>query len=625
MKGKAAASLVSCHVGVEAGRVWGVIRFLVQLWRFVRPYRRRLVLGAVSGVAYGLMTAVFMSAVNFVPSVVFAAPGENPLADELKKLPAWVGRALDRWVPLFEAPVPRKPMWIAISLLPLAAMLRAVLGHANVYLMNWVGIHAVTDLRTRLFSHFQHLSLDFSNRSRTGELISRIAHDCTALLTVISDSFGVIIRDPVTILSLLTWLVWKYPRLTGVSLLVFPLCAIPIVIFMRKIRKSTRTTRELNGALTQTMTEAFTSQRVVKAYNLEDKLVGEFRTTAKSIARQMMRGIQAKDGSGQVVEVFGAVAISLVFAYVAGGGEPGMNLPDFIAFFGSIVLIYPGFKALTRLHGQLEQGRAASEHVFRLLEQEATVRDPAHPMPMQARGGDIEFDRVTFGYESEPVLVDFNLRIRAGEFVALVGGSGSGKTTITSLLLRFYDPRSGVVRIGGRDLREVLQRDLRGQIAVVTQEVLLFNDTIRNNIRLGRPDATDDEVERAARHAHAHGFIHSRPEGYDTMVGDKGALLSGGQKQRLAIARALLKDAPVLVLDEATSALDTESERAVQVALEALMKGRTTLCIAHRLSTVQNADRIIVMEQGRIVEEGRHAELVARGGYYARLHAMQNG
>ncbi len=602
-----------------------MIRFLFQLWKYVRPYRTRLVLGAVSGVGYGLVTAVFMSVVNFVPSVVFAEVGDNPLAEKLDKLPGWVAKAFDRWVPLFEAPVPRKPLWIAISLLPLVALFRALLGHANVYLMNWVGIHAVTDLRTRLFGHLQHLSMDFANRSRTGELISRISNDCNALLTVISESFGVIIRDPITIIALLTWLVVLYPRLTGVSLLVFPLCAIPIVIFMRKIRKSTRTTRELNGTLTQTMTEAFTSQRVVKAYNLEDKLVGEFGGTAKSIARQMMRGIQAKDASGQVVEVFGAVAIALVFGYVAQGGEPGMSLPDFIAFFGSIVLIYPGFKALTRLHGQLEQGRAASEHVFALLEQESSVQDPAQPKSLDARGADIEFDGVTFGYEREPVLTDFNLRIRAGEFVALVGGSGSGKTTITSLLLRFYDPGTGAVRIGGRDVREVTQRELRSQMAVVTQEVLLFNDTIRNNIRLGRPGATDAEVEDAARHAHAHGFITARPDGYDTLVGDKGALLSGGQKQRLAIARALLRDAPVLVLDEATSALDTESERAVQAALEELTKGRTTLCIAHRLSTVQNADRIIVMDQGRIVEEGRHGELVARGGYYARLAALQNG
>jgi ABC-type multidrug transport system fused ATPase/permease subunit len=263
------------------------------------------------------------------------------------------------------------------------------------------------------------------------------------------------------------------------------------------------------------------------------------------------------------------------------------------------------------------------ERVDELLGTRPDISDPPNPRPVVASGAAVEFDHITFSYGDRPAVQDVHLRIQPGHLVALVGASGSGKTTLTSLLLRFYDPQQGAVRIGGVDLREVRTRDLRDQIAVVTQETILFNDTIRANIRLGRPGATDDEVEAAAIAAQAHGFILEKPGGYDFAIGERGASLSGGQRQRLAIARALLRNAPILILDEATSALDSESERAVQVALETLMQGRTTLCIAHRLSTIQHADLIVVMDQGRIVEQGQHEALLAANGTYARLHALQ--
>jgi subfamily B ATP-binding cassette protein MsbA len=275
------------------------------------------------------------------------------------------------------------------------------------------------------------------------------------------------------------------------------------------------------------------------------------------------------------------------------------------------------------LHNQFVQARAASDRVFELLATKNSVPEPARPKPLQAANADIEFENVDFAYGEKPVLRDIRLTVKAGQLVALVGASGSGKTTLANLLLRFYDPTRGAVRIGGVDLREVATPDLRNQIAVVTQETILFNDTVRRNIELGRPGARNEEIIEAARHAYAYEFITQKPEGFDTVIGERGVALSGGQRQRLAIARAVLKNAPILVLDEATSALDTESERAVQAALDELMKGRTTICIAHRLSTILHADVIVVLDQGRIVETGRHAELIQRGGVYQRLYELQ--
>jgi len=286
-------------------------------------------------------------------------------------------------------------------------------------------------------------------------------------------------------------------------------------------------------------------------------------------------------------------------------------------------MIYPPIKALIRLHNQLHQARAASERVFELLAAKNSVPEPAEPKMLHASNADIVFENLDFNYGEKPVLRNINLAVKAGRLVALVGASGSGKTTLANLLLRFYDPVRGAVKIGGVDLRDVSTRDLRNQIALVTQETILFNDSIRRNIELGRPGATHEEIMSAARHAHASDFITEKPEGYDSRIGERGVNVSGGQRQRIAIARAILKDAPILVLDEATSALDTESERAVQTALDELMKGRTTICIAHRLSTILHADVIVVLDEGRIVETGTHAELIQRGGIYRKLYELQ--
>jgi subfamily B ATP-binding cassette protein MsbA len=312
----------------------------------------------------------------------------------------------------------------------------------------------------------------------------------------------------------------------------------------------------------------------------------------------------------------------LVLIYATASPTPP-KVGDFVGFITAIVVMYQPIKSLTRLHNQLTQARAASERVFEMLETKTEIVEPANPIPLNARGADIQFENIEFAYGDKPVLCGVNLTVKAGQMVALVGSSGSGKTTMTNLLLRFYDPQKGAVKIGGLDIRTVSTIDLRRQIALVTQDTILFHDTIRRNIAIGRPEATAAEVEAAARAANAHEFIMQKPEGYEAIVGEKGINVSGGQRQRIAIARAIVKDAPILILDEATSALDSEIERQVQAELEKLMQGRTTLCIAHRLSTIQKANLIVVMQEGRIVETGTHAELLERGGVYRRLHELQ--
>jgi subfamily B ATP-binding cassette protein MsbA len=367
--------------------------------------------------------------------------------------------------------------------------------------------------------------------------------------------------------------------------------------------------------------ETFTGYRVVKAYNLENRMVDEFRKTSSLTISFFMRMLRSIELPGPLIEFLGALGVTAFFIYLTFHGDktPG----DLLAFVGSIFLMYAPIKNLIRLNTQIEQANAASEFIFQLLDARSNVAEPVQSKPLSAVAAPIHFDNVSFTYGEKKALENIQLTLAPGKVVALVGSSGSGKTTLANLLLRFFDPQQGAVRINGMDIREASTSDLRRQIAVVTQEVMLFNDTIRNNILVGRPGATDEEIVAAARAANAHDFIMEKPGGYDALIGERGVALSGGQRQRLAIARAILKDAPILVLDEATSALDTESERVVQAALDRLMQDRTTLVIAHRLSTIQNADLIVALEQGHIVETGTHAELGHSGGVYQRLYELQ--
>jgi subfamily B ATP-binding cassette protein MsbA len=605
--------------------------FLRQLWGFVRPYRGRFFLGLLCGVFYGLVNGLLLGAVKVVVQLVFES--ETNLHQQLESAPRWIhplSHRLAALVPELHAPAADDTVrWLlVIGVIPAIMLLRNTLQYLSIYLTNWSAMHAIADIRTKLFSHLQNLSLGFFNRASTGDLIARITNDTQVLNGIIGSSFASMVKDPVTILCLLGYQLATQPALTLISIVVFPMCIVPIIIYGRKVRKSARAVQEYNAELTNLMHESFTGNRVIKAYNLEDTVSAQFRATTRKYVGQMMRVVRANEIPSQLMEFFGAVGVALVFLYIQHSMQflPKDQQPqesDFLTFVLTIVMIYPPIKSLTRLHNQLHQARAASERVFQLLALKNSVPEPAAPKMLHADKADIVFENLDFNYGEKPVLRSINLTVKAGQLVALVGASGSGKTTLANLLLRFYDPVHGVVKIGGVDLRDVSTRDLRNQIAVVAQENILFNDTIRRNIELGRLGATNEQIIAAAKHAYACDFITQKPEGFDAVIGEKGVSLSGGQRQRLAIARAVLKNAPILVLDEALSALDSESERIVQNALDELMKGRTTICIAHRLSTIFHADMIVVLDQGRIVETGRHAELIQHGGIYQKLYELQ--
>ena len=603
-----------------------MIMFLRKVWSLAKPYRVRLFLGVLTGIISGLLAPLMIATVMFVYGAIFPQmDARGTVQLPIRKLPAFAQQWFFDVRGALESSLHTHPAAIVglITAIPLIVFLRGLSGYLNVYLLLWTASRTIADLRTKLFAHLLNLSAGFYAENSTGQLISRVMNDTQSLQAILSNATSVIVRDPITLIGTLGFLFWQQPKLSLMAIAVLPACVVPMAIYNRRVRRAASEVQKQSAELTQIMAESFTGHRIVKAYNLESTVARQFYDTARKSVGNYMRIVRAIEIQGPLIEFFGACGVALLLAYLIYWSSSHPNPAAFVQLVFSIVTIYAPLKNLARLQNQTVQARAASERAFELLATQSTVPEPAQPKMLNAAGAEIQFDHVHFSYGEKIALHDIHLQIKPGQLVALVGASGSGKTTLANLLLRFYDPQRGAIRIGGVDLREISTRDLRNQIAVVTQESILFNDTIRRNIELGRPGATGAEIEAAARHAHAWDFIMQKPEGFDAVIGEKGVTLSGGQRQRIAIARAVLKSAPILILDEATSALDTESERAVQTALDELMKTRTTLCIAHRLSTILHAEMIVVLEQGRIVETGRHEELVEHGGVYQKLYELQ--
>ncbi len=516
-----------------------------------------------------------------------------------------------------------------LMLLPPAVVglyaIKGVCSYGQAYLMQYVGQSIVTQLRIELYTHLQRLSMNFFDQVPTGELMSRITNDVNQIQGAVSSVVTGLLRDAFTILGLVGVIIYRDPFLAVFALGVFPLCMIPLVKFGRRLRRISTRSQETMADVSVILHETITGMPVVKGFCREEHEISRFREHAFKLFRLRMKDVSTRALSSPVMEFLGGLGIAGIMFYggwqvIHGHSTPG----TFFSFLTALIMLYEPVKRLSGLNNEIQNGLAAAERVYQILDTPAEVTDAPDAVELPPVSQGIEYRDVHFAYRpGEEVLKGINLKVPVGQVLAIVGPSGAGKTTLVSLLPRFYDVTAGQILIDGLDIRKVTLKSLRSQIGIVTQHVILFNDTVRANIAYGKPDATDEEIRRAAEAAYALEFIERLPKGFDTVIGESGVLLSGGERQRISIARAILADRPILILDEATSSLDTESELYVQKALENLMRGRTTFVIAHRLSTIQRADRIVVMDDGRIVEEGSHEQLLARGGLYSRLYQMQ--
>jgi len=505
-------------------------------------------------------------------------------------------------------------------------LFKGVFEFAQSYLMNGVGQRVIRDIRNALYRHMQSLSLSFYMRHPTGVLMSRVTNDVGLMQGAVTEAVTGLIKDVFSALFLVGVIVYRDWKLAVIALVAFPLAFYPIARFGRKLRRTSIRAQEVIGGLTSHLQETISGAKLVKSFGAEEYEVERFATRNANLFRLSMKVAKVQAMTSPLSEMFAGVGAAAVIFYGGYSVVKGQSTPgNFFSFMTALFMLYEPVKSLSRINNVIQQGIAAATRVFEVLDTLPDVGEKKGAPGLAQIERGIEFDHVDFRYsgEGEYILKDIAFQVSLGTLVAVVGSSGAGKTTLVDLLPRFYDPQNGAIRIDGTDIRDVSLSSLRSRIGIVGQHTILFNDTVRNNIAYGTADATMEKVEEAARRANAHGFITRLPEGYDTVVGEQGMKLSGGERQRVAIARALLKDAPILILDEATSALDSESESVVQEALEHLMRGRTTFVIAHRLSTVRNADTIIVIEDGGIVESGRHEELLARESRYRAFYLKQ--
>jgi len=567
---------------------------LLRLWAVLTPHRSKLVIAMVSMVAVGGFNALQAYLVK-------------PLLDEI-----FVHRDAH-----------------LLNLLPLALLavffVKGIFYFLQSYFLEMVGQCVIRDLRTRVYDHIMDQPLRFFHKTPTGELISRIINDVSIVQNSVSYTLIRALRDFCSVFGLLGVIFYMDLRLAFITLAFLPMVGVPIIVFGRKFRKISTSYQEKLGEATSQLHETIAGVSIVKAFCMEPFEKKRFAARMQNIMNILLSETWYNSLSHPCIEMLAGLGMAIIIWFGGSQVLDGHSTPGaFMAFLTALLMLYEPVKGMSKVNSSIQQGVAAAHRIFTLLDVRSDIREMPGSVDMPPFRQHIEFADVTFGYENDiPVLHRLSFRVNRGEVLAVVGPSGGGKTTLTNLLLRFYDVDQGSLMFDGIDIRNYTLASLRRQIALVSQQTILFNDSVRNNIAYGRDDCSEEELRAAARAAYALDFIEALPRGFDTVIGESGSRLSGGQRQRLSIARALLKDAPILILDEATSALDNESEREVQQALDNLMHNRTTIVIAHRLSTIQSADRIVVLKEGRLTEEGKHSELLALDGEYSYLYHLQ--
>ncbi len=587
---------------------------------YVRPYRLRFIQASVA--------MVVVAASNGMTAWIL-----KPVIDGLfmqQDILTVRGVLTPYLRPLTEALAlgPQTNLILITAAVPTLMAIKSVAAYAQNYLMSWIGQRVTQELREDLFRHLHKLSLDYYTEHRSAELLALVTNDLSMVQSTLQFAPLYLIRDLLTVASLMFVLLYRQWRFALMALTVLPLASVVLVVLGRKMRDASRASQEIMGTLYHRFQESLQGMMLIKAFNYEEGAIGRFRRENDDFFEQMMRYLRATALSGPLMEFFGSLVIAALL-YI-GGREilHGRMTPgDFAVFLAAFFMAYAPLKNLGRLNSEIQRGLASGDRIFQILDEKPKILDRPGASRFSGLKEAVRLEGVTFRYPSRetPALRGVSLELKRGETVAVVGPSGSGKSTLAQLLLRLYDPDAGRVTADGADLRDMDIRSFRERVGIVTQETILFNDTVAANIAIGRPGVTREEVRRAAAVADAARFIEALPQGFDTPLGDRGLRLSGGQRQRLAIARAVLRNPELLVLDEATSNLDSTSEAEIQGALARVMEGRTVLVIAHRLSTVSDADRTVVLDQGVVAEQGTHRQLLASGGLYRRLWEMQQG